>query len=190
EMVVRVRTEGDGSDSAALHFEVADTGIGIPAEKQARVFEAFAQADGTITRRYGGTGLGLAISSQLVRLMGGTLWLESEPNRGSTFHFTAHFALQDEIALEPAPVAVAALRDMPVLVVDDNQTNRAILIQLFRNWGMRPTAVAGGVAALSALKAAAVGGRPIPLVLLDVQMPEMDGFTVAELIRQEPVLDG
>jgi PAS domain S-box-containing protein len=190
EIVVRVRTDGDGPEGASLHFEVADTGIGIPAEKQARVFEAFAQADGTITRRYGGTGLGLAISQQLVRLMGGTLWLESEPGRGSIFHFTTHFALQDEIALEPAPVAVEALRDMPVLVVDDNQTNRAILIQMFRNWGMQPTAVAGGVAALGALKAAAVAGRPIPLVLLDVQMPEMDGFTVAELIRQEPVLDG
>jgi len=125
-----------------------------------------------------------------VRLMGGTLSLESEQGRGSTFHFTTRFALQDEIALEPAPIAVDALRDLPVLVVDDNQTNRAILLQMFRNWGMNPTAVAGGIAALAALKAAAAGGRPVPLVLLDVQMPEMDGFTVAELIRQEPMLDG
>ena len=190
EIVVRARAEADGPAGATLRFEVADTGIGIPADKQAEVFEAFAQGDGTVTRRYGGTGLGLAISSQLVSLMGGTLWLESEPGRGSTFHFAMRFALQDEIAPAPMPIAPEALRDMPVLVVDDNQTNRAILIQMFRNWGMKPTAVAGGVAALAALKAAAADGHPVPLVLLDVQMPEMDGFTVAELIRQEPTLDG
>ena len=190
EIVVRVRVEGDGGEGAALRFEVADTGIGIPLDKQAQVFEAFAQVDGSVTRRYGGTGLGLAISAQLVRLMGGRLWLESEPGRGSTFHFTTHLALQDEIAQEPAPLALDSLRDLPVLVVDDNQTNRAILLQMFRNWGMKPTAVAGGVAALAALRAAAADGRPVPLVLLDVQMPEMDGFTVAELIRQEPTLDG
>src|SRR5213075_1648157 len=122
--------------------------------------------------------------------MGGRLWLESEPGRGSTFHFDTRLTLQDEIAQEPEPVAVDALRDRSVLVVDDNQTNRAILLQMFRNWGMKPTAVAGGVAALAALKAAAADGHPVPLVLLDVQMPEMDGFTVAELIRQEPMLDG
>ena len=190
EIVVRVRPETDSAEGAGLHFEVADTGIGIPAEKQAQVFEAFAQVDGSVTRRYGGTGLGLAISAQLVRLMGGTLWLESEPGRGSTFHFNTRFLVQDDITPVPAPIASEALRDLPVLVVDDNQTNRAILLQMFRNWGMKPTAVAGGVAALAALKAAAAGGRPIPLVLLDVQMPEMDGFTVAELIRQEPMLDG
>jgi signal transduction histidine kinase/CheY-like chemotaxis protein len=190
EIMVRVRVERDSGDGTALRFEVADTGIGIPLDKQAQVFEAFAQGDGSVTRRYGGTGLGLAISSQLVRLMGGRLWLESEPGRGSTFHFTTHFALQDEIAQEPAPIAADALRDLPVLIVDDNQTNRAILLQMFRNWGMKPTAVAGGVAALAALRAAAADGRPVPLVLLDVQMPEMDGFTVAELIRQEPTLDG
>ena len=190
EIVVRVRADGEHPDGANLQFEVADTGIGIPADKQAEVFEAFAQVDGTVTRRYGGTGLGLAISSQLVRLMGGTLWLESEPGRGSTFHFALRFAVQDEIAPTPPPIAEDALRDVPVLVVDDNQTNRAILLQMFRNWGMKPTAVAGGVAALAALKAAAAGGRPVPLVLLDVQMPEMDGFTVAELIRQEAMLDG
>jgi len=129
EIAVRVRAEGDAADAVSLHFEVADTGIGIPAEKQAQVLEAFAQGDGAITRRYGGTGLGLAISAQLVRLMGGSLWLESEPGRGSTFHFTTRLGLQQEVEAEPSPIPAGALRGLPVLVVDDNQTNRAILVQ-------------------------------------------------------------
>jgi signal transduction histidine kinase/CheY-like chemotaxis protein len=174
---------------ALLHFSVRDTGIGIPAAKQRLIFEAFAQADASTTRQYGGTGLGLAISSRLVELMGGRIWVESEVGRGSTFHFTARLGLQGEPAAGPPPPPVA-LRGLRALVVDDHATNRRILQDILGNWGMRPTAVEGGRAALAELRRAAVSGDPFPLVLLDAMMPGMDGFALAEQLARHPELGG
>jgi signal transduction histidine kinase/CheY-like chemotaxis protein len=174
----------------ALHFSVRDTGIGIPAEKQATVFDAFSQVDGSMTRRYGGTGLGLTICKKLVDLMQGRLWLESEPGHGSTFHFTIPLALQDSPAARSKPVPPEQLRDLPVLIVDDNYTNRRVLEEMLTNWGMRPTTTEGGRAGLDALQTAKTERHPYPLVLLDGHMPEMDGFKVAEKIRQDPALAG
>ncbi len=169
-----------------LRFEVRDTGIGIAPEKQRLIFEAFAQADASTTRKYGGTGLGLAISSQLVQMMGGRIWVESTVGKGSTFHFTARFGLADGPVARPSSARPERLRDLPVLVVDDNATNRRILEEVLGNWGMRPLAVDGGEAALAALGRAAAAGKPFPLVLLDAHMPGMDGFTLAERIRRGP----
>ena len=163
-----------------------DTGIGIAPEQQAKLFQAFSQADTSTTRKYGGTGLGLAISSRLVELMGGRVWLESELGRGSTFHFTARFAP----ARAPLPRQVTAdpdrVRGLPVLVVDDNATNRFILEEMLGNWGMNPTAVDGGAAALVALEQARHSRTPFALVMLDAMMPGMDGFTLAERIGRDP----
>ena len=163
-----------------------DTGIGIPPEKQRLIFEAFAQADASTTRKYGGTGLGLAISSQLVQMMGGRIWVESTVGKGSTFHFTVRFGRAAGPVARPSSARPERLRDLPVLVVDDNATNRRILEEVLGNWGMRPLAVDGGEAALAALGRAAAAGKPFPLVLLDAHMPGMDGFTLAERIRRGP----
>jgi PAS domain S-box-containing protein len=175
----------------ALHFRVSDTGIGIPPEKQGAIFDPFTQADGSVTRRYGGTGLGLTICRRLVEMFGGRLWLESEVGRGSTFHFTAQFTLSGEPASpEATPLPLEALHGLPVLVVDDNGTNCCILEETLRHWGARPTVVQNGPSALLALDEAARAGRPFHLVLLDAMMPDMDGFTLAQCIRQQPHLGG
>jgi CheY-like chemotaxis protein/nitrogen-specific signal transduction histidine kinase len=169
-----------------LHFAVTDSGIGIPPEKQAVIFDAFGQADSSTTRKYGGTGLGLTISSRLVSLMGGRIWVESGVGEGSTFHFTARFGVSKETAARPVPAEPDAVRGRPVLVVDDNATNRRILEEMLLQFGMRPVAVDGGAAALDALERGRQVGEPFALVLLDANMPEMDGFRVAEQIRQHP----
>jgi two-component system sensor histidine kinase/response regulator len=171
-----------------LHFAVADTGLGVPLERQRTIFEPFTQADGSTTRKYGGTGLGLTISSRLVEKMGGRIWVESEPGRGSTFHFTARFGLSVMTAETHAPVGMDALRDLRVLVVDDNATNRRILEELLRKWQMKPVLAESGRQALEMLIQAKARGASFPLVLLDSQMPEMDGFGVAEQMRQDPGL--
>ncbi len=184
EVVLRVQVESRSNGNAQLHFSVADTGIGIPPEKQGVIFEAFSQADSSTTRRYGGTGLGLAISAQLVELMGGTISVESQPGEGSTFHFTALFELQQPGA-EKRRARWRALTDLPVLIVDDNATNRRILEEVFTNWHMRPVAVESGAAALGLLEKSRRAGQPFAIVLLDGHMPDMDGFAVAERISQE-----
>ncbi len=169
-----------------LHFSVTDTGIGIPIEKQKRIFEAFAQADTSTTRKYGGTGLGLAICAQLAELMGGRVWVESQVGRGSTFHFTARFGLQNASAQKLAEISPVKLQDLPVLVVDDNATNRRILEEMITNWRMKPVAAANGAAALKAMKRARTEGNPFQVVLLDGHMPEMDGFEVAAQSEEGP----
>jgi PAS domain S-box-containing protein len=172
---------------ATLRFSVSDTGIGIPADKHAKIFDAFCQADGSTTRRFGGTGLGLAISSQLVRMMGGEITVSSALGRGSTFEFGAEFSLAAE---RRAPVRVPRLGSLPVLVVDDNEANRAIFERQLTRWGMRPTGVSGGQAAIDELRAAAKNGTGFRLVLLDSQMPEVDGFAVASAMANTPELAG
>jgi two-component system, sensor histidine kinase and response regulator len=182
---------GTSAEEARLHFAVADTGIGIPADKQQLIFAAFQQADSSTTRQYGGTGLGLAISSQLVAMMGGRIWVESVPGQGSTFHFTVRFGrYAGPVAMRSAAVPTAALRDVPVLVVDDNATNRRILEQTLAGWQMRPTLTDGGAAALGALERAYQAGTPYRLVLLDAHMPGMDGFGLAARIQERAELAG
>jgi signal transduction histidine kinase/CheY-like chemotaxis protein/HPt (histidine-containing phosphotransfer) domain-containing protein len=187
EVVVDVAVDGRTEAGVCLHVSVRDTGIGIPPEKQPLMFQAFTQADSSMSRRYGGTGLGLAISAQLTRLMGGRMWLESTPGRGSTFHLTAEFGVRRDAPHRPADAA--ALQRLPVLIVDDNATNRRILQEMLTQWGMDPQAVEGGAQALTALHRAVQQGRPFRLVLLDAMMPEMDGFTLAERIARQAELD-
>ncbi len=188
EIVVRVEAERTGPTEVLLHFAVADTGIGIPPEKQALIFEAFAQADGSTTRRYGGTGLGLAISGQLVQLMGGRIWVESEPGQGSTFHFTARLSVNQTPNADRAAMCPTALRGIRVLVVDDNATNRRILQELLAYWSMHPTVVEDGAKAIGEMRRAVASGVPFHLVLLDCMMPDLDGFGVAGRARQVPEL--
>jgi signal transduction histidine kinase/CheY-like chemotaxis protein len=169
-----------------LHFIVSDSGIGIPADKQEQIFQPFRQADGSTTRRFGGTGLGLAISSTLVELMGGRIWLESQPHEGSTFHFTV--LLESSDARPELPEI--ELTDLPALIVDDNQVNRLVLRDLLLRWKMKPTMVDSGQEAIEALMAARKEGRPFSLVLLDANMPDMDGFEVARRIGESARLAG
>jgi signal transduction histidine kinase/CheY-like chemotaxis protein len=188
-VLLEVREDAHDSRSTLLHFRVNDTGIGIPAEKHAKIFEAFSQADGSTTRKFGGTGLGLSISATLVRLMGGRIWLESQPGVGSTFHFSAPLETGAPLAaleeLEPMLLA-----NLPVLIVDDNAINRRILAKQLERWEMKATVVDGGQAALDALTAAAKEGNPFQLVLLDANMPDLDGFGVATQMASRPELSG
>jgi signal transduction histidine kinase/CheY-like chemotaxis protein len=180
EVTVRVTQESKTETSQCLHFQVQDTGIGIPPEKQQSVFEAFSQADGSTTRRFGGTGLGLTISRRLVALMEGRIWVESEVGKGTTFHFTGNFGIAQTPADTPdAAESQRRRRDLKVLVVDDNATNRRFLELLLTRWGVKHSSADCGPAALQLLEA-----QSFDLVLLDVQMPEMDGFEVAKRIRQ------
>ncbi len=188
EVALRVDREGPDGERVVLHFAIADTGIGIALEKQATIFEAFTQVDASTTRRFGGTGLGLTITSRLVALMGGRIWVESRLGQGSTFHFTVPFEVPPESLGKPPLRDLADLKGMTVLVVDDNSTNRRILEEVLINWGMRPILVAGGTAALDAMERARDDGKPFALVLLDFQMPDMDGFEVAERIKHHPEL--
>ena len=183
EVVVEVDVESRDEAEITLHFRVVDTGMGIPKDKQLKIFEAFTQADNGTTRQFGGTGLGLTISSRLVKMFGGRLWVESEPGQGSTFHFTAKFTPATGPTVRPKLVD---LENMRVLVIDDNATNRRILLETLTNWGMDVTLADGGRAALDYFERAVSMERPYPLVILDLQMPLMDGFEVAEAIRQYP----
>jgi signal transduction histidine kinase/DNA-binding response OmpR family regulator len=186
EVAVRVECVEDGDDSVLLGFAVRDTGIGIPAEQQTRIFQAFTQADGSMTRTYGGSGLGLAICSRLAELMGGAIRVESKSGVGSTFSFELRFLLQKGAVGAKPSLDASMLRGVAVLIVDDNATNRVILKELAAKWEMKPTLCESGEEALTLLEYAHSQGTPFPLVLLDSQMPGMSGFEVAEHLRETP----
>jgi signal transduction histidine kinase/CheY-like chemotaxis protein/HPt (histidine-containing phosphotransfer) domain-containing protein len=188
EVVIEVAVAGRTPEATRVRFEVRDTGIGIAPEAQPNLFEPFRQADASTTRRYGGTGLGLAICKQLVELLGGEIGLESEPGRGSRFHFT--------LPLEPASAEFATqdgenvLAGVRVLVVDDNATNREIVQHRVLSWRMRAGTAASGAEALAGLRESIVQGRPYDLAILDMHMPEMDGLELARTIHTDPALRG
>ena len=190
EVVVRVATDSLEENEACLHFSVTDTGIGIPSDKQEAIFDAFSQADSSTTRTYGGTGLGLTVCSRLVEMMGGRIWVESELNRGSTFHFTIRFGRQSGAEERAIPVDLENLRNVRVLVVDDNATNRRILEDVLANWEMSCTSTESGQSALAVIDQALSEGESFPLMLIDANMPGMDGFELAESIKRRPELAG
>jgi two-component system, sensor histidine kinase and response regulator len=185
EVVVNVAAEEVTRREVLLHVWVRDTGPGIPPEKHEEVFGAFRQADTSTTRRFGGTGLGLAISRRLVELMGGRIWMESEVGEGSTFHFTARLARGSPTAAE-VEASPGSLEGMPVLVVDDNDTNRRILGATLESWGMKPTLVPGGAEAEAELRRAAASDVPFALLVTDLMMPGMDGSELAGRIQRDP----
>jgi signal transduction histidine kinase/CheY-like chemotaxis protein len=189
EVTLKVVTDFETEEGAMLRFSVIDTGIGIPPAKQGLIFDAFTQADGSISRPYGGAGLGLTIASRVATKMGGRIWLESEPGSGSAFHFSVRFRVQANQRVRTEGKIEARLGGLRVLVVEDNATNRRLLEVLLSRWHMVPTLVENGQQAIQSIQQANEEGRAFPLVLLDAHMPDMDGFTVAELIRQDPELD-
>jgi signal transduction histidine kinase/DNA-binding response OmpR family regulator len=193
EVLVKVAIDSRSGESGLLRFSVTDTGIGIHIEKQAHIFEPFAQADGSSTRGYGGTGLGLSISQQLVRMMEGSIWVESEPGKGSTFHFVVRVGMPSQITLSDEAersADPAIFRGMRVLIVDDNATNRRILTDVLSRWGMQPTAAESARGALAIIARERNAGNVFPLILLDAQMPDEDGFSLAQKIRHDPYLAG
>jgi len=204
EIVIRVEMESESNDLVKLHFMVLDTGIGIPPDKLDTVFKSFEQVDGSTTRKYGGTGLGLSITRKFVEMMGGKIHVES-PNRfrleedsntrnresriggpGSIFHFTVCFELSRSKNISVPHPKPKDLSGMPVLIVDDNYTNRILLREMITSWGLVPTITANGKEALDRFNKAFGSGTPYRLILLDMQMPELDGFDVAKMIRDAP----
>ena len=185
EVGLRIGVDSRTPDELQLHFVVADTGVGIAPEKQTLIFDAFSQADGSTARKFGGTGLGLTICSRLVELMGGKIWVESALGRGSAFHFTASLGEGRQVVETLSTPAPAHLTGLRALVVDDNTTNVRILGEMLRRCGMRPTLAESGIAALQCLKD---GQGPFAVILTDLNMPDMDGFTLVEKLRQSPEL--
>ena len=172
-----------------MRFTISDTGIGIPADKRAQLFQAFAQVDNSTTRKYGGTGLGLVICKMFVELMGGRIWFESDAGHGSQFYFTARFGLQSTPVQKPTKLVPTDLQGLRVLIVDDNTTNRRILAQTLTGWRMKPMPVDSGAAALETLQIAMKAQEPFNLMLMDVMMPGMDGFMVLKHIQKLPKKD-
>lgn len=170
-------------DSCMLHFAVTDTGIGISHDKQRLIFEAFSQADSSIAKRFGGTGLGLTISSRLVELMGGQIWVESVPDQGSTFHFTAQFAFSCTEAKPTLSMQMERLKDMPMLVVDDSATNRRVLYNMLSQWHVKTVLACTAWEATVAAANAVNQGTPYPIILVDYLMPEVDGITLIQEMR-------
>jgi nitrogen-specific signal transduction histidine kinase/CheY-like chemotaxis protein len=187
EVTLRVELESGDAERVWLRFGVADTGIGISSEKQTAIFDAFTQADGSTARRYGGTGLGLSISRRLVELMGGRIWVDSQVGQGSTFRFNVAFGLCKPAGISD-PASHACLANIPVLVVDDNDTNRYVLGEILRKWNMVVTVADRAAAALEELGQASEQGRPFRVVLADACMPEIDGFELVKRIRRSPLL--
>jgi two-component system, sensor histidine kinase and response regulator len=185
EVAVDVDQETESEQGVALHVQVKDTGIGIPRSKQSLIFDAFTQADSSMTRKYGGTGLGLAITRRLVEAMGGKIWLESEEGQGSTFHFTVVVEKVDRAAAPHRYGSLAQMQAVRVLVVDDNHTNRFVLTEIFHHWGMNAQSTDGAREALLAIDSAHEAGSPFGLAIVDAQMPETDGFMLACDIRRD-----
>ena len=190
EVMVEVRVDRQPGHSietlprtCMLHFIIQDTGIGIEAERQQAIFEPFTQADGSSTRQHGGAGLGLTLSKRFVDLMGGRIWVESELGKGSTFHFTVPLAPVQNSDLEVEPLDDIELRGLSVLVVDDNETNRRVLVAMLRQWDMTVTSYDGARRTLDALDRCASSGTLPNLILLDSRMPEVDGFGLADEIK-------
>jgi CheY-like chemotaxis protein len=183
------RDESVGAE-ASLHFQVRDTGIGIPSRKRERIFDAFVQADSSMARKYEGTGLGLSICRRLVKMMKGRIWAESEEGAGSVFHFTAAFELDTEAGENAANPLAANLRDLRALIVDNNITSRGVLERLLLGWGMKVVAVEAAEGAFEAMRSARESGNPFALLLLDSHMPEIDGFALAERIRGDAGFNG
>ncbi|MFZ0389430.1 MAG: PAS domain S-box protein [Calditrichia bacterium] len=189
EVIVWVKLKSEDGDRSCLHFSIMDTGIGISADKQKKIFKAFTQADGSTTRNYGGTGLGLTISSQLVEMMGGEIWVESplsEPlsnkgGLGSAFHFTAWFQVQQQPQTETDSFDISGLHDLNVLIVDDNKTNRRILHDMLHNWGMNPQLAESGYMAMHLLQQ---NIEKIGLIIMDMQMPGKDGLQTIKAMRE------
>ncbi len=186
EVVIRVEVEKEEESSVFLHCMVLDTGIGIPPDKTETIFKSFTQADGSTTRKYGGTGLGLDISRKFVEMMGGRIWVESEVGKGSTFHFTARFGLGREESKEVARIQEVNLSGVKVLIVDDNATNRLVVREMTSSWGLVPVEAVDGKEALAAMEKAFEAGSPYRVLLLDLQIPGMDGFEVAERVKARP----
>ena len=188
EVVLGVAGQLLPDHEAKLHFTVADTGIGIPAEKLESVFYAFEQVDSSTTRRFGGTGLGLAISKRVVELMGGEIWVDSKQEKGSIFHFTAEFRVANDLS-KPDAGEFTDAQSIFVLIVDDNQTNRTILEEMLGNWGIRCRCVGSAALGLDLLKQQSQTSDPFTLLITDLQMPEMDGITFVRLVRQDHRFD-
>ena len=190
EVVVRVVLESMSHDDVQLCFSVEDTGVGIPEEKLETIFRPFEQADTSTTRRFGGTGLGLAISVQLVELMDGRIWAESQPGKGSQFRFVAHFGRSKSKSQTTVELKLGDLQGAKILVVDDNRTNRRILEEMLKNWRMEPIISESAQEALRALDQARNAGKVVDLILSDVNMPEMDGFELVEKVNSSPLHSG
>ncbi|MEX0819074.1 MAG: response regulator [Pirellulaceae bacterium] len=183
EVVVEVEEQWSGEDEIGLHFSIRDTGIGIPADRLEQIFESFTQVDSSMARRFGGTGLGLPITAQLLKLMNGRIWVRSAEGEGSTFHFTVRFKLGQQPPKLPAADA-AELSGKRALIVDDNSTNRRILDEMLKHWGVKTTLCESAAAALRELEAATIQEQSFDMVLVDAMMPAVDGFQLAEVIRE------
>ncbi|MEO8206932.1 MAG: response regulator [Chthoniobacterales bacterium] len=188
EVVIRVKRKSESKTGALLHFSVKDTGIGITSEEQQRLFQPFIQADGSSTRKYGGAGLGLAIAKKLAEMMGGDVGVESVPGKGSTFWFTAYFEKQ-AVGTTPQRASKAAIEGVKALIVDDNETNRKILSHQLKSWKVVHDSTKNASEALTFMLREAVDGTPYDVVILDMQMPQMDGLMLARAIKADPLLN-
>ena len=186
EVVINVTLTEDKDNKAKILFSVSDTGLGIPKEKQKVIFDEFTQADGSTTRTHGGTGLGLSISSKLVKMMGGEIGVDSETGKGSRFWFSATFEKQTEQEEDIAKDMQTEIKNLRILIVDDNRTNRTILIKMLKSFGCKAEAVSSGAEAIKMLKSASHAGNPFDIVLLDMMMPGMSGEHTTIIIKNTP----